>query len=44
MKTYTKPTVRVAGSVAAITRGGTTGSSLDATFPTGTPFTDLTFS
>lgn len=41
---YVSPTVEVIGSFEEVTQGNATGSSLDADFPTGTPFDDLTFS
>lgn len=41
---YEAPEVRVVGSVADITQGESTGANLDQDFPTGTPFSDLTFS
>jgi hypothetical protein len=43
-KRYQKPTVSDVGSVVDRTLGESTGSKLDANFPTGTPFGDLTFS
>nr|WP_127755154.1 lasso RiPP family leader peptide-containing protein [Devosia sp. 1566] len=42
--TYTAPRLVRHGSIEAVTKGASTGSALDATFPTGTPFGDLTFS
>lgn len=44
MKTFTSPTVTELGSVADLTLGKKTGNSLDATFPAGTQFGQLTFS
>ncbi len=44
LKTYTKPAVTRHGSIEEMTKGGSSGSFLDATFPVGTPFSDLTFS
>lgn len=41
---YAAPHLTVHGSLEAITKGASSGSVLDATFPTGTPFGDLTFS
>lgn len=41
---YAKPALNQIGSFEEITLGGSTGSYLDATFPAGTPFSDLTFS
>lgn len=41
---YEPPTIEWLGSLADLTRGGATGAALDASFPVGTPFTDLTFS
>ncbi|AVL52649.1 putative RiPP precursor [Roseobacter denitrificans] len=41
---YEAPVLRSHGKVEAVTKGGSTGSSLDAAFPAGTPFTDLTLS
>ena len=41
---YRAPHLTVHGSLEAITKGASTGNTLDATFPTGTPFGDLTFS
>ncbi|UUL84310.1 putative RiPP precursor [Sphingomonas qomolangmaensis] len=32
------------GSFETLTKGGATGNALDAAFPTGTPFSELTFS
>jgi hypothetical protein len=42
--TYQPPRVESLGAVADLTLGQTSGNFLDATFPTGTPFSDLTFS
>lgn len=42
--TYKAPALRAHGSIEKITQGSSTGSFLDADFPTGTPFGDLTFS
>ena len=44
LKAYTKPAVTRHGSIEEMTKGGSLGSSLDAAFPVGTPFADLTFS
>ena len=41
---YTPPSMQNLGSFENLTRGGTTGTTLDASFPRGTPFGDLTFS
>ena len=41
---YVAPSVTPLGSFESLTRGGTTGTALDATFPRGTPFGSLTFS
>ena len=41
---YTAPRLVRHGSVEAVTKGASTGSTLDAAFPAGTPFGDLTFS
>lgn len=43
-KAYEKPVLREQGSIEQITKGGRAGLSLDANFPSGTPFGDLTFS
>lgn len=43
-KAYVRPTLQVQGKLEAVTHGSSTGSRLDNTFPTGTPFGDLTFS
>lgn len=43
-KSYTPPQVTVHGNVEVITLGGPTGPNTDATFPSSTPFGDLTFS
>jgi hypothetical protein len=43
-KAYTTPALRVHGSLEALTQGASSGSVLDANFPTGTPTSDLTFS
>ncbi|WP_282092603.1 lasso RiPP family leader peptide-containing protein [Epibacterium ulvae] len=43
-ETYTPPVLRKHGKVEAVTKGGTSGSSLDATFTAGSLVTDLTFS
>jgi hypothetical protein len=42
--TYSKPKLTRHGSVEALTRGSSSGNILDAAFPTGTPFSQLTFS
>jgi len=41
---YEAPVLRSHGKVEAVTKGGSTGTALDAAFPAGTPFTDLTLS
>ncbi len=41
---YEAPSLTVHGSIEAITQGSSSGNFLDATFPTGTPFGELTFS
>jgi hypothetical protein len=43
-KPYTSPTVTKLGDIEAITLAFTTGTSLDADFPRGTLFGDLTLS
>lgn len=43
-RTYERPAMELLGSFEALTQGGTNGTTLDATFPTGTPFNELTFS
>lgn len=43
-KTYHAPKLEVYGTVEAITKGATSGTKLDASFPIGTPFQDVTFS
>lgn len=43
-RTYEAPTFEVEGKVKDLTLGERSGSKLDATFPSGTPFGDLTFS
>lgn len=43
-KQYSRPTLLVQGKLEALTQGSRTGNALDNTFPTGTPFGDLTFS
>ena len=43
-KEYTRPSLELIGSFESLTQGGATGSVLDATFPVGTPFDELTFS
>ena len=43
-KTYARPTLRAHGKLETLTQGQSTGSSLDADFPRGTPKGDLTFS
>lgn len=41
---YEAPAMTSLGSFETLTQGASSGSQLDATFPTGTPFGDLTFS
>lgn len=41
---YEAPQVTVVGTLGEVTEGQATGTKLDRTFPTGTPFGDLTFS
>jgi hypothetical protein len=41
---YETPAVTVHGSIETITQGNSSGNFIDATFPAGTPFGDLTFS
>jgi hypothetical protein len=41
---YEAPVVRVLGSLSDMTLGGSTGRYLDADFPRGTDYGDLTFS
>ena len=43
-KSYEKPELVAHGSIATITQGNATGARLDAAFPVGTFFSDLTFS
>lgn len=43
-KQYSRPTLLVQGKLEALTQGSSKGTALDNTFPTGTPFGDLTFS
>ena len=42
--TYEKPAIRRYGSLEEMTRAGAIGTTLDADFPAGTPFSGLTFS
>lgn len=44
MRAYETPELIEVGSFESITRAAEVGSTLDATFPDGTPFDDLTFS
>ncbi|MCU0907230.1 MAG: lasso RiPP family leader peptide-containing protein [Rhodobacteraceae bacterium] len=41
---YTAPVLRAHGSVESVTKGGACGRALDADFPIGTPFDQLTCS
>lgn len=43
-KSYEAPRLNKVGSFEEVTQGASKGSSLDATFPVGTPFGQLTFS
>jgi hypothetical protein len=43
-KTYSAPVFEDLGSFETLTKGARVGSSLDAEFPAGTAFGDLTFS
>jgi hypothetical protein len=43
-KSYLKPELTVHGSVEVLTKGTGGNSTLDANFPAGTPFSQLTFS
>lgn len=43
-KLYEPPKLTVYGDVRKITAGNSTGAFTDASFPTGTAFSDLTFS
>ncbi|MEO9652448.1 MAG: lasso RiPP family leader peptide-containing protein [Roseobacter sp.] len=42
--TYEAPVLRSHGTVEAVTKGGSTGASTDASFPVSTPFADITLS
>ncbi|CAN5359957.1 lasso peptide [soil metagenome] len=41
---YEAPSITEVGTFESLTQGASTGTTLDATFPAGTPFGDLTFS
>lgn len=41
---YETPALVQHGSIETLTQGGSVGTALDASFPTGTPFSSLTFS
>ncbi len=41
---YTAPILRAHGHVESMTKGGSNGTVLDAFFPVGTPFADITLS
>ncbi|MFZ5667776.1 MAG: lasso RiPP family leader peptide-containing protein [Pseudomonadota bacterium] len=41
---YTAPEIEDLGAFEEITQGASTGSAIDASFPVGTPFSQLTFS
>jgi hypothetical protein len=43
-KSYLKPELTVHGNVEVLTKGASSGTRIDATFPTGTAFGALTFS
>lgn len=43
MKNYETPRIIQLGSLAELTQGQTSGDFLDATFPVGTPNSELTF-
>lgn len=43
MKKYETPSIIQLGSLAELTQGQTVGDFLDATFPIGTPNSELTF-
>lgn len=43
-KSYEVPQLKKVGSFEAVTQGNSSGSNIDATFPAGTAFGDLTFS
>ena len=43
-KVYARPALLVQGKLEAVTHGGSKGNALDATFPVGTPFSQLTSS
>lgn len=43
-RSYEAPSVTAYGEVRKITAGMSSGASLDETFPSGTPFEDVTFS
>ena len=43
-RTYEAPRLIAHGSLEKLTKGGSNGTLLDASFPRGTPFSDLTFS
>jgi hypothetical protein len=43
-RSYEKPELVAHGSIATITQGSSTGTRLDVSFPSGTFFSDLTFS
>jgi len=43
-KSYAQPKLTAYGNVEVLTQGASSGPNLDADFPTGTPFGDLTFS
>lgn len=41
---YRSPALKVQGSIESLTKGGTSGTTLDAAFPYGTPLDQITFS
>ncbi|MCY7282252.1 MAG: putative RiPP precursor [Cyanobacteria bacterium CAN_BIN43] len=43
-KSYAQPKLTAYGNVEVLTQGASSGPNLDADFPAGTPFSDLTFS
>lgn len=43
-KAYTRPVLRVQGTLEAMTHGSSDGNALDRNFPVNTPKSDLTFS
>ena len=41
---YVSPSLKVQGSIESLTKGGVSGTTLDAAFPYGTPLDAITFS